>query len=297
MSAAPDTRATDFEGHRAALQGLAYRMLGSLADAEDVVQETYLRWRSTDPSTIAAPRAWLLTTCTRLAIDELRSARRRRETYVGPWLPEPLVHDPTDPRPGELAELEESLTTAFLLLLERLTPLERAAFLLHEVLDLPHAQVGAVVGKSAVACRQIVARARRRLGGGPPRAPLAAPEQGRRARAFLAAVRAERVEAVMALLAEDAEMVSDGGGRAVSARRTVRGRWRVARFLVGVFRKQAPSVRTHAAIVNGRPGLVAAAGDRVVATFSLDLDAAGLVRAVYVVRNPDKLDRVPPAPA
>jgi RNA polymerase sigma-70 factor (ECF subfamily) len=155
--------------------------------------------------------------------------------------------------------------------------------------------VGAVLGKSAVACRQIVARARRRLGGGPPRAPLAASEQGRRGGAFFAALREERVEAVMALLAEDAEMVSDGGGRAVAARRVVRGRSRVARFLVGVFRKLA--VRPHAAIVNGRPGLVAARGDRAVATFSLDLDAAGLVRAVYVVRNPDKLARVPPVPA
>lgn len=289
-------RAVAFEGHRPALRGLAYRMLGSLADADDVVQETYVRWQAADPGTIASPRAWLLTTCTRLAIDELRSARRRREEYVGPWLPEPVVEEPGAPGPGEMAELAESLTTAFLLLLERLAPVERAAFVLHEILELRHAEVARVLGKSEAACRQILARARRRLAASPRAAAPPGPLQAGRAQAFFAAVQAGQLEEVMALLADEAEMRSDGGGRAVSARRVVTGRSRVARFLVGVFAKQPPGVRTRGATINARPGLVAFHGDRALATVGLDFDPAGLVRAVYIVRNPEKLRGIAPGP-
>jgi RNA polymerase sigma-70 factor (ECF subfamily) len=236
----------------------------------------------------------LLTTCTRLAIDELRCARRRREKYVGPWLPEPVVVEPGGPGPAELAELAETLTTAFLLLLERLPPVERAAFVLHEALELPHAEVGRVLGKSEAACRQVLARARRRLAASPRPAAPPARVQAHRAQAFFAAVHAHQLDAVMALLADDAEMRSDGGGRTVSARRVVTGRSRVARFLLGIFAKQPPAVQTRPAAINARPGLVAFNNGRPVATFGLDFDSAGLVRAVYVVRNPDKLLRVSP---
>jgi RNA polymerase sigma-70 factor (ECF subfamily) len=289
-------RAAAFEAHRSVLRGLAYRMLGSLADADDVVQDTYLRWQAADTRAIASPRAWLLTTCTRLAIDELRSARRRREQYVGPWLPEPVVQEPGGAGPAEIAELAETLTTAFLLLLERLPPAERAAFVLHEILELPHAEVGRILGKSDAACRQMLARARRRLPGSPrPGAPPAR-VQAHRAQAFFAAARAGRLEEVMALLADAAEMRSDGGGRVVSARRVVTGRARVARFIRGVFAKQPPGVQVRAATINARPGLVAFHDRRAVATIGLDFDPAGLVRAVYVVRNPEKLRRLQPGP-
>ena len=284
--------ATDFELQRPFLRGLAYRMLGSLADADDVVQETYVRWQAADRAAVASPRAWLVTTCTRLAIDELRSARRRREAYVGPWLPEPVVEGAL---PGEAAELAESLTVAFLLLLERLAPVERAAFILHEALDLPHGEVAAALGKSPAASRQLVSRARRRLPGGRRRAPRPAPdraEQARRAEVFFAALRAESVEGLVALLAADAEAHSDGGGRAVAARRVVRGAARVARLLAGAYRKRWPGTEARAVAINGRPGLLLMHAGRVMSALSLDLDAAGLVRAVYTVRNPDKLARV-----
>jgi RNA polymerase sigma-70 factor (ECF subfamily) len=286
-----------FELQRPFLRSLAYRMLGSLADADDVVQETFVRWQAADRGSVASPRAWLVTTCTRLAIDELRSARRRREAYVGPWLPEPVVEGEL---PGEGAELAESLTVAFLLLLERLAPLERAAFILREALGLPHGEVAAALGKSPAASRQIVARARRRLSGAARRTraragrALPAAEQARRAEAFFAALRAESVEGLVALLADDAQAHSDGGGRAVAARRVVRGAARVARLLAGVYRKRRPGTEARPAAINGRPGLLLVDGARVVSVLSLDLDAAGRVRAVYTMRNPDKLARVPP---
>jgi len=281
-------RAAVFEGHRALLRGLAYRMLGSMADAEDVVQETFLRWRAADVDAIASPRAWLVTACTRLAIDELRSARRSREDYVGPWLPEPVIGEGA-PGAAELAELGESLTTAFLLLLERLRPAERAALLLHEVLDLPHAEVARVLGRTELACRQLLARARRRLAGhAPAPMPLAA-GSAVRAEAFFTALHAADVPALMSVLTEDAQAWSDGGGVVTAARRVIRGRARVARFLAGIVRKGASDLRLAPATVNGRPGRLLLRADAVVAALSIEADAAGGVAGVFIVRNPDKL--------
>jgi len=277
-------RAALFERHRGLLRGLAYRMLGSMADAEDVVQETFLRWRAADVDAIASPRAWLVTACTRLAIDELRSARRSREDYVGPWLPEPV----SAPGAAELAELGESLTTAFLLLLERLRPAERAALLLHEVLDLSHAEIARVLGRTEPACRQLLARARRRLAGHAP-APVSRAGSAVRAEAFFAALHAAGVPALMSVLTEDAQAWSDGGGVVTAARRVIRGRARVARFLAGIVRKAAGSAQLAPAVVNGRPGRLLVRAATVVAALSIDADAAGRVAGVFIVRNPDKL--------
>jgi RNA polymerase sigma-70 factor (ECF subfamily) len=289
VSAAPDAREALFEQHRGLLRGLAYRMLGSLADADDVVQETFLRWGSVDPATITSARAWLVTACTRLAIDERRSARRRRERYVGPWLPEPLVDAPA---PSELAELNESLTTAFLLVLERLGARERAAFVLHEVLGFSHAEVAGVLGRSELASRQLVSRARRRLAGDHREAAPPAPAHEASAAAFFAAMRAGNVADLVALLAAGAECRSDGGGKVVAATRVVHGALRVARLLAGVVRKQSPDVRWTQARVNHRPGIVLTRRGTVLATVSVDWDAEGRIAQVFTVRNPDKLRAV-----
>ena len=281
-------RVATFEEHRGLLRGLAYRMLGSMADADDVVQETFLRWRGADVAVISSPRAWLVTACTRLAIDELRSARRSREDYVGPWLPEPVIGDGA-PGAAELAELGESLTFAFLLLLERLGPAERAALLLHEVLDLPHAEIARVLGRTEPACRQLLTRARRRLAGSthPPR-PLS-PGQGARAEAFFTALHAADVPALMAVLTEDAQAWSDGGGKVTAARRVIHGAGRVARFLAGIVRKPPPGLSLAPATVNGQPGRLLLRAETLVAALSIETDAAGRVAGVFIVRNPDKL--------
>ena len=286
-------RVATFEGHRGLLRGLAYRMLGSMADADDVVQETFLRWRAADAEAITSPRAWLVTACTRLAIDELRSARRSREDYVGPWLPEPIIGDGA-PGAAELAELGESLTFAFLLLLERLGPAERAALLLHEVLDLPHAEIARVLGRTEPACRQLLARARRRLGGSThPPLPSSA-GQGARAEAFFTALHAADVPALMAVLTEDAQAWSDGGGKVTAARRVILGAGRVARFLAGIVRKAPPGLRLAPATVNGRPARLLLRAHTVVAALSIETDAAGRVSHVFIVRNPDKLSAARP---
>lgn len=284
---APAGRAAEFERHRSLLRGLAYRMLGAVADADDVVQETFLRWQAADGEAIDNPRAWLVTACTRLAIDELRAARRHREVYVGPWLPEPVVGDDA-PGAAELAELNESLTLAFLLLLERLQPDERAALLLHEVLDLPHAEIGHVLGRTEQASRQLLARARRRLGS-EPRPPAAPAEQSARAEAFFAALETADVPALLAVLRDDAEAWSDGGGKVVAARRVIRGADRVARFLAGIATKRAGRFRLVGAEVNGRPGRLLMVGDAVAAAIAVEVDAAARVAQVFIVRNPDKL--------
>jgi RNA polymerase sigma-70 factor (ECF subfamily) len=287
-SASEAGRAATFEEHRGLLRGLAYRMLGSMADADDVVQETFLRWRAADVEAIMSPRAWLVTACTRLAIDELRTARRSRVAYVGPWLPEPVIGERA-PGAAELAELGESLTFAFLLLLERLGPAERAALLLHEVLDLPHAEIARVLGRTEPACRQLLTRARRRLAGSThPPMPLRS-GQGARAEAFFTALHAADVPALMAVLTEDAQAWSDGGGKVTAARRVIRGAGRVARFLAGIVRKAALDLHLAPATVNGRPGRLLLRAETVVAALSIEFDAAGRIAQVFIVRNPDKL--------
>lgn len=306
-----------FERHRPALWALAYRMLGSVADADDAVQETFLRWHQGPRAGIRNARAWLIAACTRLCIDLLRSARRRREEYVGPWLPEPLIeglsldgvaagglvagglamggtHAGGRLDPAARLERDETLGTAFLLLLERLAPVERAAFLLHEVFDIDHAEIGAMLGKTPVAVRQIVSRARRRLGDARRRStPITGTARRRLAQAFFAALRDGDLARLAALLAEDARAASDGGGKVVSARRVVTGADRVARFLVGLVRKQREP-RYLPVLVNGMPGIVMVSAGRIHGTLSIAFGPRSRrISHVFITRNPDKLRHLP----
>ncbi|MBN9520469.1 RNA polymerase sigma factor SigJ [bacterium] len=264
---------------RPRMMSVAYRMLGSVADAEDAVQDAFLRYQTAGG--VSSPEGFLVRTTTRLCIDRLRE-RRRRE-YVGPWVPEPVATG------GGGSPLAESLSQAFLLLLERLSADERAAFLLRTVFDYEYAEIGEVVGKSEAAVRQLVSRARGRLGlDGDRRFPAAPARAEGLAERFVAACRAGDVKAVEAMLAEDAEVHSDGGGKVSAARVVIRGRNRVARFVTGVFRKRWLQ-DVHTATVNGEPGLVFRYDDAVVSVLSLRVE--GDVRAVYITVNPDKLGR------
>jgi RNA polymerase sigma-70 factor (ECF subfamily) len=272
----------DVNALRPRMMSVAYRMLGSVADAEDAVQDAFVRLQTAGG--VTSPEGFLVRTTTRLCIDRLR-ARRRRE-YVGPWVPEPVYTHGVK----EDSALSESLTQAFLLLLERLTPDERAAFLLRTVFDYEYAQIGETVGKSEATVRQLVSRARRRLGlDAERRFQASAARAEGLAERFVEACRAGDVRAVEGMLADDAEVHSDGGGRVSAARVVIHGRERVARFLSGVFSKKRRDCEMHAATVNGEPGVVFMSGGTVIQVVSLCIE--GGVRAVYMINNPDKLSR------
>lgn len=272
----------DVSALRPRMMSVAYRMLGSVADAEDAVQDAFVRYQTAGG--VSSPEGFLVRATTRLCIDRLR-ARRRRE-YVGPWVPEPVdTHGDK-----EDSALSASLTQAFLLLLERLTPGERAVFLLRAVFDYDYAQISEVVDKSEVTVRQIVSRARRRLGVDAGRRFQASTARAEGlAERFVAACRAGDVKAVEGMLAEDAELYSDGGGRVSAARVVIRGRERVARFVAGLFSKKRRACEMRSTTVNGEPGVVFVSGGTVVQVTSLSIDRD--VRAVYITVNPDKLGR------
>lgn len=283
-----------FEAQRPQLQGLAYRMLGSQAEAEDVVQEAWLRWHEADHARVTHPRAFLRQTVTRLSLDRLKSARVRREQYVGPWLPEPLLTEPTPPEddPAALGERADDISYAFMLALERLSPLERAAFLLHDVFDADFSEVAAALARTPAACRQLAARARKRVSEARPRYRVPPAFGQQLADAFLQAVGSGDLEELKTLLAEDARFVSDGGGRVVAAGIPVHGRDRVARVLHGLARKypQPAGVRFTPATVNGLPGFIVHHPDGTpLQTVALEVDDGGRITGIYVVRNPDKL--------
>ena len=275
-----------FEAARPRLLGLAYRMLGTIADAEDVVQEAWLRWDGTDRDAIERPDAWLTTVTTRLALDRIRATKRRREDYVGPWLPEPVV---VDAGPEAAAEMADSLTLGFLTVLDRLSPVERAVFLLADVFGTPYAQVAEAVGKSDVACRQIASRARRRLQGVQARKPHGTDR--RLVDELLVCMALGDVPAVLERLAPDVVLVSDGGAERRAARRPVVGADRVARFFVNLTRKHAHEVRVEPAIVNGDAGVIVYLADAIdfVASFEVENDR---IAAIWIVRNPEKLEHV-----
>jgi len=279
----------DIEALRRHGFSVAYRMLGSVADAEDVVQEALLRLSRAEDA-LDEPTAWMTTVTTRLAIDHLRLARVRRERYVGPWLPEPLVTEAA-PGPHEEAEMAETVSQAFLVLLEQLTPTERAAFLLRDVFAYDYPQVARIVGRSEATTRQLVTRARRHLQERRPRFDPD-PEAGRRLlERFLAAVDGGDLGALEEMLAEDVVVYADGGGKVVAARRPVAGVARVARFLTRIAENRARSgepLAVQLATVNGRPGRILHLQGRAVDVLSLDI-ADGRIRAIRIVRNPDKL--------
>jgi RNA polymerase sigma-70 factor (TIGR02957 family) len=296
--------AADYIEYRPLMFSIAYRMTGSIGDTEDIVQEAFLRLTRAlhEGASISAPKAYLATVTTRLAISYLRSARVRREAYVGSWLPEPLVTGELDPvtpapapDPAERAEMSDSLSMAFLVLLESLSPTERAVFLLREVFGYDYGEIAEITGKSEPNCRQIFARARHRVDEGKPRFEASRKQRDEVARRFFAAAGGGDLNGLLELLAPDVVTIGDGGGKGQALREPTHGAERVARFLLGLFRR-AQKEGTYAvpALVNGQPGAVAYdAEGRVAAVFALDI-ADGLVQAIRSVINPDKLQHLGP---
>jgi RNA polymerase sigma-70 factor (ECF subfamily) len=277
---------TTFETYRPLLFSIAYRMLGSVSEAEDVVQDAWLRARSGEQAGVESPRAYLTTIVTRLCVDHLRSAERARMDYPGPWLPEPLA-EPNQ----ESVELASSLTTAFLVLLEQLAPTERAVFLLREVFELAFDEIAGIVGKSEANTRQILTRARARLRDSRPRFPVSRGESEEIVRRFRRACVTGDFDELMALLSADAELVSDGGGKVAAAMRPVLGAERISRFLLGWAGRMSWSESDLELVtINGAPGLLLRHPISGNGTYSFDI-AGGRVRAIYSVRNPDKLRR------
>lgn len=275
-----------FEAVRPRIRGLAYRMLGTLADADDVAQDTWLRWQAAGGAHIANAEAWLITAATRLCLDRLRSAARTREVYPGPWLPEPVV---TDPGPESAAELSDSLTLGFLVLLDQLAPVERAVFVLADVFEVPYAEIAATVGRSEAACRQIASRARRRLQPDKQRYQAAAADR-ELVSGLLRALASGDVNEVVARLAPQVVCVTDGGPRRRAARRPVTGSVRVARLLTSVARRYG-HVRARPAVVGGSAGAILAAGETIEQVMAVTSED-GVITSIFFVGNPDKLTSV-----
>jgi RNA polymerase sigma-70 factor (ECF subfamily) len=284
---APSARRTAaFEQQRERLQGIAYRMLGSRAEAEDIVQEAWLRWNRASGE-IRAPRAWLIAATTRLCIDRLRQLRAARETYVGPWLPEPLTLVSAPPA-DQAAELASDLSVAFLALLERLAPEERAAFLLHEIFDSDYDDIARIIGKSQAASRQIVSRARKRVREARPRVQVSAESRKRLLDGLMQAIQAQDQAALLKLLAEEASWTADGGGKAKAAKKVIRGAARVARFGIGVFHRHAAELDVRSMSVNDEPGIAVYWGGQLISLITIRTDGQRILD-VYSILNPDKL--------
>jgi RNA polymerase sigma-70 factor, ECF subfamily len=294
--------AREFEAERDHLTAVAYRMLGSRAEAEDAVQEAWLRYAAADRSQIRDRRAWLTTTTGRICLDQLRSARVRREAYVGPWLPEPLVTrlPSTAPDPGELAARADEVGMALLVVLEKLTPEQRVAFVLHDVFAVPFEEIATALGGTPAAARQLATRARRAVAEGQSRHTADLVEQRRVLRAFVNAAESGDINGLLAVLAPEVVMVGDGGGIVPAARKIVEGPDRVAQLVHGIFRlavKQKAATRGELVLVNGDLGLLIEATypdggtQRLVMGFAI---ADGRVTAIYDQLNPGKLAAVPP---
>lgn len=289
----PNIALAAFAGERARLRALAYRLLGSVAEAEDTLQDAWLRWSTVAPGSVGSAAAFLTTLVTRLALDRLRSARVARERYYGLWLPEPEVVGWD--RDADEGIDPESVPLAMLLLLERLAPEQRAVFVLREAMDLDYAEIAAMLGKSAEACRQIMRRARTRMA--EPSAAMADPDAGRRlAAAFAEACIRRDYAAIVALLSDDAQWLSDGGGMVRTAVNPLFGADRIARFLLGVQRKRGVAFRFVPVRVNGGSGLLAELDGSLRSVLAFDIvpfdDAGGRIRRVYQIANPQKLERV-----
>jgi RNA polymerase sigma-70 factor, ECF subfamily len=290
MEETSTSRIRDFDLHRPLLFSIAYRMLGSVMDAEDIVQEAFVRWQGASEGEVRSPRAYLSAVVTRLSIDQLRSARVRREEYVGPWLPEPL---PEEPDIADTAALNESLSMAFLVLLESLTPTERAVFLLREVFDYDYGEISHLVGKSEANCRQIARRARGYIAAQRPRFERSPEQEERLTESFLEACMDGDMEGLLGLLAEDIILWSDGGGKVRAALNPIRGSDKVARFFMGILGKAPPGLVVRQTKVNGQPGIIGYYADgqpQSVTTFDI---ADECIRAIHILVNPEKLGNVP----
>jgi RNA polymerase sigma-70 factor (ECF subfamily) len=276
-----------FEESRRRLFGLAYRMLGSKADAEDMVQEAYIRWHQANTDEIRSSEAWLVTVVTRLCIDRLRSATRERETYPGTWLPEPLFYD-SPSSPDEQLELASNLSMAFMILLERLAPVERAAFLLHDVFDCDYDQIAQIIGKSETTCRQVVRRARERIRRDKPRFEASEEDRLRLIKKFTEAIDSNDEQALLSLFAEDATLVGDGGGKAAAVRNTIYGAERITRLFIRSARKLEGKITRAFLPINGELGLVTFMDGHPVWALSFETDGKHIY-ALYNMLNPDKL--------
>ncbi|CAL9320749.1 RNA polymerase sigma-70 factor [Streptomyces sp. SudanB182_2057] len=288
MTAQP---ATDvFEEHRPLLMGVAYRMLGRVADAEDVVQEAWLRWYHADRDEVREPGAYLVRVTTRLAIDRLRQAQRRAEAYVGPWLPEPYLTEFADTAPdsADRAVLADTVSLAVLVVLESLSPLERAVFVLREAFGYPYAEIATLLERTEPAVRQLAGRARRHVAERRPRYDVEPTRRRELTERFLAAAGEGDLEGLMSLLAPDVRLVGDSGGKAKAPVRVLHTADKVGRFLVGAARN-APAERTYRVLeTNGGPALLILADGKPDSLFQVDI-ADGRITSVYIIRNPDKL--------
>ena len=283
-----------FETYRSYLFSIAYRMLGSVMDAEDIVQETYLRYQTTPPETIHSLKAYLTTILTRLCMDQLQLARRKRELYVGPWLPEPIITDmATDASDLEKrVETEESISLAFLVLLEKFQPFERAVFLLREVFEYEFAEIAVMLGKSEAACRRSFSRAKQHLVDRRPRFPQA-PEMHRQLlTSFLAAVQGGEMSTLTHLLSENVTLWADGGGKIKQAPlHPIRGNDAVARFSLGTKRFWPENSRVELEEVNGQATLIIRADEKVFSVLSIEVEQ-GQIQAIRIIANPEKLARI-----
>ncbi len=280
------SQATSFQRHRARLFGVAYRMLGSRADAEDVLQDAWLRWHDADICSIASPEAWLVTVVTRLCLDRLRATRQDRERYVGPWLPEPILTD-TLPSPELQLEMQNEVSVAFLALLERLGPEKRAAFLLREVFDYDYPEIAEMLGKAEPALRQMVHRARAEVREGRPRFKMDEEARERLLEKFMAAATTGSRPAIMALLSEDVEYVSDGGGKVYAALKVLHGPERIGRLYYSIARSW-PGIAYRLVRINGELGAVNIFRGKLHSVLSFCVEDERIT-GIYVMRNPDKL--------
>ena len=288
-------RLATFDQYRGLLFSVAYRMLGSVADAEDMLQETFLRWQRAAGDGIRSPRAFLVTIITRLCVNHLQSARVRREEYVGEWLPEPLLTDPRSDPLGAL-KVDESLSMAFLLLLERLNPTERAVFLLREVFEYKYAEIAKIVGESEANCRQILRRARQHVGAVRKRFDASARDRDDLLRRFMQAARNGEMQALVELLSSDVALHTDGGGKAIALREVLRGREPVARTIVDRMGREVPrNLGVRIARINGQPGFVSYLNGKPFSAMTLDA-TGGRIQAIYIITNPEKLAHLPDLP-
>lgn len=285
MAVTNPSHAAVFELERPRLLAVAYRMLGVRGDAEDVVQDAFLRFREVELEPIASPRGFLTTIVVRLCLDQLKSARAQRERYDGLWLPEPVRTDDTTLD-------RDSLAMAFLVLLEALSPEERAVYVLHELFDYTHGEIAAMLHKTEDACRQMLRRAHPRVAAREPRFALSADERARLVGRFMTACATGDVDGLRAMLTADATARTDGGGKAVAARNPIEGADTVARFLIGLARKGAARAVAEPAELNGAPGLILRRDGAIDTVAVLELASDGRIQRIQIVRNPDKLARL-----
>src|SRR5713101_3968673 len=286
--------ARPFDQHRGLLFSIAYRMLGSVADAEDILQEAFIRWQAAKDE-IWSPRGLLVTMVTRLCINHLESARVRREEYVGEWLPEPLVTDPKSD-PSRVLRVDESLSMAFLVLLERLTSIERAVFLLREIFEYEYSEIASILGQSEANCRQILRRARQHVSGVRPRFRASSEERNNLLERFLRATSQGDMDGLVDLLASDVVLHSDGGGKALAVPNLIFGADKVARGILGSLEKLVPrNLLTRMALINEQPGIVSYLNGKPYSVLTMDTSEER-IRAIYVVTNPEKLAHLPELP-